>query len=95
MFLMLNPSTADEMKSDPTVTRCKGFARTWGYGSLWVCNLFALRSSDPSDAQGLAPDPTGPQNDRNILRGTRRTRGQDSLRVGEPWDCTATGESGY
>ena len=66
MFLMLNPSTADETKSDPTVTRCKGFARTWGYGSLWVCNLFALRSTRP-DALIESPDPTGPHNDRHIL----------------------------
>ena len=71
MFLMLNPSTADEMKSDPTVTRCKGFARRWGYGSLWVCNLFALRSSDPI-ALRESPDPTGPQNDRYILRHARK-----------------------
>ena len=66
MFLMLNPSTADETKSDPTVTRCKGFAREWGYGSLWVCNIFALRSTKPS-ALIESQDPTGPQNDRHIL----------------------------
>ena len=67
MFVMLNPSTADEVKSDPTVTRCKGFARTWGYGSLWVCNIFALRSTSP-DALLASPDPLGSENDRHILR---------------------------
>ena len=70
MFLMLNPSTADETKSDPTVTRCKGFARGWGYGSLWVCNLFALRSPDP-DALRESHDPTGPENDGQILKCAR------------------------
>ena len=70
MFLMLNPSTADEVRSDPTVTRCKGFARSWGYGALWVCNLFALRSSDPN-ALRESPAPTGPQNDGHILKCAR------------------------
>ena len=70
MFLMLNPSTADETKSDPTVTRCKGFARTWGYGALWVCNIFALRSTKPA-ALIESHDPTGPQNDGHILKYAR------------------------
>ena len=71
MFLMLNPSTADEVKSDPTITRCKGFARRWGYGALWACNLFGLRSPDP-DALRESPDPTGPLNDGHILKYARK-----------------------
>ena len=70
MFLMLNPSRADEVRSDPTVTRCKGFAREWGYGALWVYNLFALRSPDPGALRD-DPDPVGPDNDEDILRGAR------------------------
>lgn len=75
MFVMLNPSTADETRSDPTVTRCKGFARRWGYGALWVCNIFALRSTSP-DALRENPDPTGPLNDGHILR---YARGADTI----------------
>ena len=30
MFLMLNPSTANATKSDPTVNTCKRFAKDWG-----------------------------------------------------------------
>ncbi len=44
----LNPSTADAVKDDPTIRRCKHFAQAHGYGSFVMLNLFALRSTDPS-----------------------------------------------
>lgn len=47
VFLLLNPSTADAFKPDPTVSRCCEFARRWGADVLEVVNLFALRSSAP------------------------------------------------
>ena len=70
LFVMLNPSTADEFQSDPTVTRAKGFARSWGYGTLWVCNIFALRSTDPK-ALRQPGDPIGEENDHHILKSAR------------------------
>lgn len=48
MFIGLNPSTADETKDDPTIRRCIGFAKAWGYGALCMTNLFAIRSTDPN-----------------------------------------------
>lgn len=47
LFIMLNPSTANEVVLDPTVTRCKRYAEDWGYGGLIVCNLFDFRATDP------------------------------------------------
>ncbi len=64
-FCMLNPSTADETLEDPTIRRCIGFARSWGFGGVSIVNLFALRSTDPR-ALYDEPDPVGPYNDSSI-----------------------------
>ena len=64
-FIMLNPSTADAMKNDPTVERCCKRARALGYDRLIVTNIFTLRSTDPA-ALYAAADAVGPQNDRYI-----------------------------
>lgn len=53
-FIMLNPSTADAFKLDPTVKRCAAFAKRWGYGTLEVVNLFALRTPKPSVLRGAS-----------------------------------------
>ncbi len=66
-FVMLNPSTADAFRLDPTVNKCCAFARAWGAARLEVVNLFALRSTDP---RGLdIPGPVGDDeaNDQSIL----------------------------
>lgn len=66
VFCMLNPSTADGEQDDPTIRRCVGFAKQWGYGGLVVVNLFAFRATEPRDLFKAA-DPVGPDNDAIIL----------------------------
>jgi hypothetical protein len=66
-WILLNPSTADERKLDPTLRRCLGFSRAWGFGSMVVVNLFALRSPYPRKVYA-ARDPIGPKNDMHIRR---------------------------
>ena len=57
MFLMLNPSTADETRDDPTIRRCINFGQAWGYGWLYVCNLSPFQSSDPRHVAGAGTEP--------------------------------------
>lgn len=71
LFLMLNPSKADEVTNDPTVARCIRFAKRWGYGRLTVCNLFAYRATHPVEMKA-ADDPVGPENDSAILSAASR-----------------------
>jgi hypothetical protein len=69
---MLNPSTADAEQDDPTIRRCIGFARTWGYGALSVINLFAYRATHPSDLFS-ASDPVGPDNEHHLRHTVQHT----------------------
>lgn len=63
----LNPSTADHLKDDPTIRRCKEFAKVFGFGGYRMLNAFALRSTDYK-ALFRAKDPIGPENTIEYLR---------------------------
>ena len=68
LFIMLNPSAADERDDDPTIRRCIGFARDWGYGILESGE--PLRPWYPPNPRALtsARDPVGPRNDSHDTR---------------------------
>ena len=65
-FVGLNPSRADEVQNDPTVTRCIKYAQRWGFGGMYMLNAFALRSTDPKRLY-VVEDPVGLENDQVIL----------------------------
>jgi hypothetical protein len=69
-FLMLNPSTADEVRLDPTCARAHAYAEAWGFGALIVTNIFGWRATDPA-ALKRCRDPVGSGNDAAIVRAAR------------------------
>ena len=62
MIIGLNPSTADQTRNDPTITRCINFASSWGYGGVCVTNLFGFRATAPTELKAHH-DPIGKEND--------------------------------
>lgn len=70
-FCLLNPSTADAKVLDPTLTRCFGYAKRWGFSAMDVTNVFGLRSTDPKGLRAVE-DPVGPDNDRHIRKLAKR-----------------------
>ena len=88
-FILLNPSTADEIREDPTIRRCIGFARALGYGALEVVNLYAYVATDPAELR-RAEYPVGRYNDRHIEAALREFErvvlawGVHAARLGRP-----------
>lgn len=72
-FIALNPSTADAARDDPTIRRCMGFTRAWGYRRMVVVNLFALRATKPVDMFAHSA-PIGPENDAVLAQIVRDSR---------------------
>ena len=64
MFIGLNPSTAKEVKNDPTINYVRKFSESWGYGGFYMMNLFGLVSSKP-DALVKSGNPIG-ENDNHL-----------------------------
>lgn len=89
-FVMLNPSIADAARDDPTIRRCVGYARTWGYAGLAVVNLYALVATNPR-ALWVADDPVGPENDQWLKHAATRAASDDSLIIAA-WGANARPE---
>ncbi len=66
LLVMLNPNKADENHNDPTIRRCIGFARSWGFNRLEVVNLFAICAEKPRMLRDFKK-PIGFHNDEIIL----------------------------
>jgi len=64
LWILLNPSMADERIDDPTLRRCKGFSASWRFGGLEIANLFALRTPYPRDLYQAT--------DRHIIAAAKR-----------------------
>lgn len=58
LFVMLNPSLADETLDDATIRRCVRYAKDWGYFHLAVGNLSPLRATDPRVLRLAGPEPS-------------------------------------
>ena len=67
LFIGLNPSTADEEVDDPTIRRCSGYSPNWGYGGFIIVNLFAYRTTLPSNLKKVK-HPIGKDNDKYIVK---------------------------
>jgi len=61
VWVMLNPSTADDLVDDPTIRKVMHLSREHGYDELVVVNLFAARSTQPKHLLKMA-NPRGPEN---------------------------------
>jgi hypothetical protein len=66
VFIGLNPSTADEVNPDNTITRLVGFAQGWDYSGLIMLNLFAWRETDRMKMIREVKEPIGEENDAVI-----------------------------
>jgi hypothetical protein len=66
-FLMLNPSKATHLIDDNTVFRTMNYAFDWGYGGVWVTNIFDFRETDP-EVMKKQTAPCSPQNDAWIVK---------------------------
>lgn len=71
-FIMLNPSTADADKDDPTINKCMRFAKKWGYGGIIVTNIFDFRATDPEEML-KSKQPSSENNIFNCLSIARQT----------------------
>lgn len=87
LFVMLNPSTADHRDDDPTIRKCLGFAKRWGFDRFDVANLFAWRATDPRNlrrAQDDGQDIVGPENRQHLIALARR-----ATRIVVAWGANA------
>ena len=67
MFIGLNPSTADQTHNDPTISRCIKYANSWGFGSIYMVNIFSYKTTYPRELKSSI-NPIGKETDRWIKK---------------------------
>lgn len=63
IWIMMNPSTADHQKNDPTILKIIRYSTKWGYGAVLVLNIYAFRTSRPENLPQVMKDAVGKAND--------------------------------
>jgi hypothetical protein len=66
-FVLLNPSTANETKDDPTIKACIKFAQNLKFDGFYVTNLFAFRTKSPEILK-QSESPVGSKNNEFIKK---------------------------
>ncbi len=67
VFIGLNPSKANAVNNDRTLTRIINFSSRWNYKNIYIINLFGLISKSPNQLS-KSIDPIGKNNDLIILK---------------------------
>lgn len=63
IWIMMNPSTADHKKDDPTIRKVIRLSSKWEYGSVIVLNVYAFRSPHPDKLPRDMDEAVGHRND--------------------------------
>jgi hypothetical protein len=66
-WVMLNPSKATADVDDPTLTKVTGYTTRWGYAGLTIVNLYAWRTTFPTELPEDLADAVGPDADDDIM----------------------------
>ena len=72
-LIMLNPSAADAVYNDQTISTCIRLAQRLKYGGIEVVNLFAYCTSDPRQLKATR-NPVGKHNDEYIAASAVKTK---------------------
>lgn len=68
LWVLLNPSTADEKHNDPTIKKCISYSQKWGFGGLVMVNIFSLKATDPKDLKASSDPGDGEESNSYLLR---------------------------
>ncbi len=63
IWIMMNPSTADHTKNDPTILKVIRYSKRWGYGAVLVLNIYGFRTSRPENLPQVMRAAVGKAND--------------------------------